>query len=283
MGRQDAAAARARCGSWAAAAPRTSCSRPSRRSRKCSGSPRRATTTSSRVTDARPDTGGLSGATPAEAVSWGKIDPDQLPGTVICYCRLHDRRCRCSPHYALARARAARPASGSMTVAARSWAALKEAYSLIGRAAEGARGRQERRRQVTTEAVSGGAFAAWRLHRQPKKNRRRRKSIRYSEAWQRGARAASRAHRRRLARKLVLMLINRGVGFRAPGAQLQCADRRRRSGKRNAASCCRWSPRRSRRATLIQASTALRALAGARHVAAQRAITDMRKRRAGSR
>ncbi|TPW12300.1 MAG: deoxyhypusine synthase, partial [bacterium] len=26
-------------------------------------------------TDARPDTGGLSGATPAEAVSWGKIDP----------------------------------------------------------------------------------------------------------------------------------------------------------------------------------------------------------------
>src|SRR5262245_31975310 len=37
------------------------------------------------VTDARPDTGGLSRATPAEAVSWGKIDPDQLPGTVICY------------------------------------------------------------------------------------------------------------------------------------------------------------------------------------------------------
>jgi len=39
--------ARARCGSWAAAAPRTSCSRPSRRSRRCWGSPRRATTTSS--------------------------------------------------------------------------------------------------------------------------------------------------------------------------------------------------------------------------------------------
>lgn len=37
------------------------------------------------LTDARPDTGGLSGATPAEAVSWGKIDPDMLPGTVICY------------------------------------------------------------------------------------------------------------------------------------------------------------------------------------------------------
>jgi len=37
------------------------------------------------VTDARPDTGGLSGATPAEAVSWGKIDPEQLPGTVVVY------------------------------------------------------------------------------------------------------------------------------------------------------------------------------------------------------
>lgn len=37
------------------------------------------------LTDARPDTGGLSGATPAEAVSWGKIDPDQLPDAVVCY------------------------------------------------------------------------------------------------------------------------------------------------------------------------------------------------------
>ncbi|MEK7728627.1 MAG: deoxyhypusine synthase family protein, partial [candidate division KSB1 bacterium] len=37
-------------------------------------------------TDARPDTGGLSGATPAEAVSWGKVDPDKLPDTVVCYC-----------------------------------------------------------------------------------------------------------------------------------------------------------------------------------------------------
>jgi deoxyhypusine synthase len=36
-------------------------------------------------TDARPDTGGLSGATPGEAVSWGKIDPEQLRSTVVCY------------------------------------------------------------------------------------------------------------------------------------------------------------------------------------------------------
>jgi len=37
------------------------------------------------VTDARPDTGGLSGATPNEAVTWGKVDPQQLPDTVTCY------------------------------------------------------------------------------------------------------------------------------------------------------------------------------------------------------
>jgi deoxyhypusine synthase len=37
------------------------------------------------VTDARPDTGGLSGATPQEAVSWGKVDPARLPDAVVCY------------------------------------------------------------------------------------------------------------------------------------------------------------------------------------------------------
>lgn len=37
------------------------------------------------VTDARPDTGGLSGATPAEAVSWGKVDPEKLPDAVVAY------------------------------------------------------------------------------------------------------------------------------------------------------------------------------------------------------
>ncbi len=37
------------------------------------------------ITDARPDTGGLSGATPSEAVSWGKVDPQQLPDTVVAY------------------------------------------------------------------------------------------------------------------------------------------------------------------------------------------------------
>src|SRR5437899_1878215 len=36
-------------------------------------------------TDARVDTGGLSGATPAEAVTWGKVDPERLPDAVVCY------------------------------------------------------------------------------------------------------------------------------------------------------------------------------------------------------
>ncbi len=37
------------------------------------------------ITDARVDTGGLSGATPGEAVSWGKVDPDKLPDAVVAY------------------------------------------------------------------------------------------------------------------------------------------------------------------------------------------------------
>ncbi len=37
------------------------------------------------ITDARVDTGGLSGATPSEAVSWGKIDPERLPDAVVAY------------------------------------------------------------------------------------------------------------------------------------------------------------------------------------------------------
>ncbi len=37
------------------------------------------------LTDARADTGGLSGATPGEAVSWGKVDPDKLPDAVVAY------------------------------------------------------------------------------------------------------------------------------------------------------------------------------------------------------
>jgi len=38
------------------------------------------------ITDARPDTGGLSGATPYEAVSWGKVDKAVVDRSVVCYC-----------------------------------------------------------------------------------------------------------------------------------------------------------------------------------------------------
>jgi deoxyhypusine synthase len=37
------------------------------------------------ITDARPDTGGLSGATAHEAMTWGKVDPEKLPDSVVCY------------------------------------------------------------------------------------------------------------------------------------------------------------------------------------------------------
>lgn len=37
------------------------------------------------ITDARPDSGGLSGATPGEAVTWGKINPDKLPDAIVAY------------------------------------------------------------------------------------------------------------------------------------------------------------------------------------------------------
>ena len=37
------------------------------------------------ITDARADTGGLSGATPSEAVSWGKVNPCMLPHSIVSY------------------------------------------------------------------------------------------------------------------------------------------------------------------------------------------------------
>ena len=61
------------------------------------------------VTDARPDTGGLSGATPSEAVSWGKVDPDRLPDAVVCYTDTTIAMPLLT-HYALATAQAAQAA-----------------------------------------------------------------------------------------------------------------------------------------------------------------------------
>jgi deoxyhypusine synthase len=87
-------------------------------------------------TDARPDTGGLSGATPAEAVSWGKIDPDQLPGTVICYAD-STITLPLLTSYALAR-HAPRTRKRLYDRRADVMKRLKDAYFAHGRANEGA-------------------------------------------------------------------------------------------------------------------------------------------------
>jgi len=60
------------------------------------------------VTDARPDTGGLSGATPHEAVSWGKVDPSRLPDAVVCYTDV-TIALPLLAHYALARHKKRKP------------------------------------------------------------------------------------------------------------------------------------------------------------------------------
>ena len=85
------------------------------------------------VTDARPDTGGLSGATPGEAVSWGKIDPDKLPDTVICYCD-STIALPLLTHYALAR-HAPRPRKRLYQRRDELMSRLKRAYFDSGRAA----------------------------------------------------------------------------------------------------------------------------------------------------
>jgi len=86
------------------------------------------------VTDARSDTGGLSGATPAEAVSWGKIDPDQLPGTVICYAD-STIGLPLLTSYALAK-HAPRPLKRLYDRREELMTKLKDAYFASGRAAE---------------------------------------------------------------------------------------------------------------------------------------------------
>ncbi len=37
------------------------------------------------LTDARQDTGGLSGATPSEAMTWGKVNPETLSRNIVCH------------------------------------------------------------------------------------------------------------------------------------------------------------------------------------------------------
>lgn len=78
------------------------------------------------ITDARPDTGGLSGATPSEAVSWGKVDPEGLPGNVVCYTDTTIALPIITAY--LLQTRGQRPAK-------RLYARLEEAYALLGREA----------------------------------------------------------------------------------------------------------------------------------------------------
>ena len=77
------------------------------------------------ITDARPDTGGLSGATPSEAVSWGKVLPEQLPDTVVCYT---DSTIAFPILTAFALARGRRPLKRLYDQRARLLAALGKAY-----------------------------------------------------------------------------------------------------------------------------------------------------------
>ncbi len=92
------------------------------------------------VTDARPDTGGLSGATPGEAVSWGKIDPDKLLDTVICYCDT-TIALPLLTHYALAR-HAPRPLKRIYDRRDELMLALRQAYATEGRGATTAAAKQ---------------------------------------------------------------------------------------------------------------------------------------------
>ena len=85
------------------------------------------------ITDARPDTGGLSGATPAEAVSWGKIDPDRLPDAVVCYLD-STVALPLLTSYALAQ-RKPRSSSACSTGARRTWSGCGREFEQRGRRA----------------------------------------------------------------------------------------------------------------------------------------------------
>ena len=65
--------------------------------------------------------GGLSGATPAEAVSWGKVNPGRPAGHGRRVLRLDDRASRCSANTWSARSTAAARGRSWCTSATRSW------------------------------------------------------------------------------------------------------------------------------------------------------------------
>jgi deoxyhypusine synthase len=106
-------------------------------------------------TDARPDTGGLSGATPGEAVSWGKVDPDRLPDAVVVYADT-TVTLPILTSYALTR-RPHRVPRRLYERRAEVMAALRAAYldARTGKGASGARG--DGRHAPVTEGVGGEA------------------------------------------------------------------------------------------------------------------------------
>ncbi len=87
------------------------------------------------ITDARPDTGGLSGATATEAMTWGKVDPEKLPDSVTCYTD-STIALPLLTAYALAR-HEARPLKRLYDSREASYGALKDAY--LARLAEEAK------------------------------------------------------------------------------------------------------------------------------------------------
>jgi deoxyhypusine synthase len=99
-------------------------------------------------TDARPDTGGLSGATPSEAVSWGKVDPDALGDAAVCYVD-STIALPILTAYALAKRKPRRKR--------RLYDRRGEMLALLAREAERARGRRARatRRALAEEAEGG--------------------------------------------------------------------------------------------------------------------------------
>ena len=122
------------------------------------------------ITDARPDTGGLSGATPAEAVSWGKIDPEQAARHRGLLRRLDDRACRSSPRTCWpAASRASRAACTSACPRWSSRCAPSTARPSCTRATGAPEAGRHGRGQERAEPAEPAAESAARKPRAPKR------------------------------------------------------------------------------------------------------------------
>ena len=129
-------------------------------------------------------------------------------------------------------------------------------------------------RRTTAPAVGSGARAP--VRRRPGSRPRgvkKKRKFTAQAAW-REARALIVARKGRLALGLLLMLVNRLVGLVLPATSKYLIDDV--IGKRPVELLCRWRSAAGA-ATLVQAVTSF-ALSQVLGVAAQRAITDMRRR-----